>query len=91
MPAQQGRHWVQEVFSSLRRNTSAARDAQDMVVEAALVETELEELRPRAAPEAQEEEDTFTSAIRGTHQTMVVSPGPKTSLAVSKLTQLATL
>lgn len=53
-----------------------------MGVEVARVETELEELRPRAAPEVQEEEDTFTSVIRETRQTMVVSPGPKTSLAV---------
>jgi hypothetical protein len=62
-----------------------------MVEEAALVEMELEELRLRAVREVQEEVDTFTSVTRGTHPTMVVSRGPKTSLAVSRLTESATL
>lgn len=91
MPAQQGRRWVLEVFSSLRRKASAARDVQDMVVEAAPVETEPEERRLRAVLEVQEEEGIFTLATREIHQTMVVSPGPKTFSAVSKLTESATL
>jgi hypothetical protein len=62
-----------------------------LVVEAALAVTGLEEPLLKAAQEVQEEEDTYTSVIRGSHQTTVVLRGPKTSLVVSRSTLSATL
>lgn len=91
MLARQAHRWDLEVSSFPRRNTSAARDAQGMVVVAVLVVTELEVLLLKAAREVLEEEDTSTSVTRGTHQTMAVPHGLRTSLEVSRSTQSVTL
>jgi hypothetical protein len=79
------------VSSSLNRNTGVATGEQDLAVEAALVVTVLEELLLKVVPEVQEEEDIFTSVIRGTRRIMVVPRGPRIFLAVSRSTQSVTL
>jgi hypothetical protein len=68
-----------------------ATGEQDLAVEAALVVTVLEELLLKVVPEVQEEEDIFTSVIRGTRRIMVVPRGPRIFLAVSRSTQSVTL
>lgn len=90
-PARQDHLWVQVVSSSHNHTASAARDARDTAVEAALAVMELEALLPKVALEVREEAVTFTSVIRGILPTMVVSLGLKTYSAVLRLTVLATL
>jgi len=67
-----------------------SKRGQDSAVEAALVVTVLEELLLRVVREVQEEEDTSTSVIREIRQIMVVPPGPRTYLAVSRSTRSVT-
>lgn len=90
-PARQDHPWVQVVSSSHSHTVSAARDARDTAVEAALAAMELEVRLLKVVPEVREEEVTSTSVIREILPTTVVSLGLRTYSAVSRLTVLATL